>query len=253
MSNKLFRMDSGSWLTSDITDGVGRGEVNFSVDPWRGREDRVTLRVVRSGRNMKASTFRQLGTKINEVSVERVHFPSNGGDIQILLTTNAPSLNAKLSSSNNVFTKIKAFTTASGLDINVNSTSLNYAFPGDPGLKDVFQVSIILSAPDNIDGNFIEEFITINEILIPITVDGIKKDYARFETEFAQVGYNDFSYSVNIDSNISKYIIEISECVCENESNIILDNSVINLNSNGDYQYLNVKTEPENLAWRITE
>lgn len=246
-------MDSGSWLIPDVNEGVGRGEINFSVNPWKGREDRIAIRVVRSGKNMKASTFRQLGVKVDEISTKRIDFPINGGDIQVLITTNAAALKAEITSDKTVVSKIKAFTTASGLDMNINNTSLNYAFPGDPGLQDVFQVSLIVSAPDNSDGEMVEEFITINGNLIPIRIPGKIIRYAEFDTDFVQVSGDDSVYSAKISSNIEKYFIEIIECECTEEAEIILDKEIINLDSNGSPQVLNVTTKPDNLSWRITE
>lgn len=68
---------------------------------------------------MKAITFRQKGIKITEVSVSRLEFPISGGDKQILITTNAASINALITGEKDIKGVIKAFTTASGLNIDV--------------------------------------------------------------------------------------------------------------------------------------
>ena len=84
-------MDDGSWLTSDKKEGVGRDKMNFDAPSWKGREDRITIRIVKKSdtESMKAITFKQKGIKITEVSVSRLEFPISGGDKQILITTNA--------------------------------------------------------------------------------------------------------------------------------------------------------------------
>ena len=93
---KIYKMDDGSWLTSDKKEGVGRDKMNFDAPSWKGREDRITIRIVKKSdtESMKAITFRQKGIKITEVSVSRLEFPISGGDKQILITTNAASINA---------------------------------------------------------------------------------------------------------------------------------------------------------------
>lgn len=253
MSKNLFKMDSGSWINPDITEGIGRGVVNFTVPAWQGREDRVAIRVVQSGKNMKAVSFRQLGVKVNEVSIDRIDFPIEGGDVQILVTTNAAALKAEITSDNPIACKIKAFTTASGLDMTVNNTKLNYAFPGDPGLEGPFQVSLIVSTPDNSEGKAVEEYITVNGKLIPITIPGKVEKYAKFDTEFKQIESDDSLAQVKISSNIEKYYIEIVECESCDEIEIETDKNVINLDTDGNPEILNITTKPDDLSWRITQ
>ena len=67
-------MDDGSWLTSDKKEGVGRDKMNFDAPSWKGREDRITIRIVKKSdtESMKAITFKQKGIKITEVSVSRL-------------------------------------------------------------------------------------------------------------------------------------------------------------------------------------
>ena len=69
-------MDDGSWLTSDKKEGVGRDKMNFDAPSWKGREDRITIRIVKKSdtESMKAITFKQKGIKITEVSVSRLEF-----------------------------------------------------------------------------------------------------------------------------------------------------------------------------------
>ena len=54
-------MDDGSWLTSDKKEGVGRDKMNFDAPSWKGREDRITIRIVKKSdtESMKAITFKQ--------------------------------------------------------------------------------------------------------------------------------------------------------------------------------------------------
>ena len=40
---KIYKMDDGSWLTSDKKEGVGRDKMNFDAPSWKGREDRITI------------------------------------------------------------------------------------------------------------------------------------------------------------------------------------------------------------------
>ena len=35
---KIYKMDDGSWLTSDKKEGVGRDKMNFDAPSWKGRE-----------------------------------------------------------------------------------------------------------------------------------------------------------------------------------------------------------------------
>ena len=63
---KIYKMDDGSWLTSDKKEGVGRDKMNFDAPSWKGREDRITIRIVKKSdtESMKAITFKQKGIKI---------------------------------------------------------------------------------------------------------------------------------------------------------------------------------------------
>lgn len=45
---KIYKMDDGSWLTSDKKEGVGRDKMNFDAPSWKGREDRITIRIVKN-------------------------------------------------------------------------------------------------------------------------------------------------------------------------------------------------------------
>ena len=40
---KIYKMDDGSWLTSDKKEGVGRDKMNFDAPSWKGREDRIKM------------------------------------------------------------------------------------------------------------------------------------------------------------------------------------------------------------------
>lgn len=253
MTKRMYKMDSGAWLDSDKKSGIGRDVLNFKTPSWKGREDRITIRIIKKGDtgSMKAITIKQLGTKITDISVDRLDFPLQGGDKQILVTTNSASLNALITSDDRVKGIIKAFTTATGLNIEVNDKKLDYGFPGDPGLEDVFQVSLIVSMPDNSDGNEVNENITINGVLIPIYQPGRVVPYIRLDKEFEQIEGDQTSARLSIESNIEDYIIEIVECESEETKDIILDKSVINLDSDGNAQILNVKTIPSDLGWRI--
>ena len=242
---KIYKMDDGSWLTSDKKEGVGRDKMNFDAPSWKGREDRITIRIVKKSdtESMKAITFKQKGIKITEVSVSRLEFPISGGDKQILITTNAASIKGV----------IKAFTTASGLNIDVNDIRLDYGFPGDPGLEDTFQVSMIVSMPGNEDRNEVNENITINGVLIPIYQPGKVVPYIKLDKEFEQIEGDETSTQLSIESNIKDYVIEIVECESVDKEEIYLDKDVVDLDSDGSSKVINVSTTPENLRWRISE
>lgn len=248
-------MDDGSWLTSDKKEGVGRDKMNFTAPSWKGREDRITIRIVKKAdtESMKAITFKQMGVKVTDISVSRLEFPISGGDKQILVTTNAASLNALITSERNVKSVIKAFTTASGLNIDVNDIRLDYGFPGDPGLEDTFQVSLIVSMPSNEDGDEVNENITINGILIPVHQPGKVVPYIKLDKEFEQVEGDETSTQLSIESNIKDYVIEIVECESVDKEEIYLDKDVVSLDSDGSPEVINVSTTPENLRWRIGE
>ena len=235
---RIYKMDDGSWLTSDKKEGVGRDKMNFDAPSWKGREDRITIRIVKKSdtESMKAITFKQKGIKITEVSVSRLEFPISGGD--------------KHSGIKGV---IKAFTTASGLNIDVNDIRLDYGFPGDPGLEDAFQVSMIVSMPGNEDGNEVNENITINGVLIPIYQPGKVVPYIKLDKEFEQIEGDETSTQLSIESNIKDYVIEIVECESVDKEEIHLDKDVVDLDSDGSPEVINVSTNPENLRWRISE
>ena len=183
-------MDDGSWLTSDKKEGVGRDKMNFDAPSWKGREDRITIRIVKKSdtESMKAITFKQKGIKI---------------------------------------------TTASGLNIDGNDIRLDYGFPGDPGLEDTFQVSMIVSMPGNEDGNEVNENITINGVLIPIYQPGKVVPYIKLDKEFEQIEGDETSTQLSIESNIKDYVIEIVECESVDKEEIHLDKDVVDLDFDG--------------------
>lgn len=251
---KIYKMDDGSWLTSDKKEGVGR-------DKWismlhLGKEGKIgSLSELWKIRYWKYESyyFQAKGIKITEVSVSRLEFPISGGDKQILITTNAASINALITGEKDIKGVIKAFTTASGLNIDVNDIRLDYGFPGDPGLEDTFQVSMIVSMPGNEDGNEVNENITINGVLIPIYQPGKVVPYIKLDKEFEQVEGDETSTQLSIESNIKDYVIEIVECESVDKEEIYLDKDVVNLDSDGSPEVINVSTTPENLRWRISE
>lgn len=252
----VYKMDTGSWLDSDKKSGSGRGVVGFTAPSWKGREDRITIRIFqkKDTESMRAVTFKQKGVKITDISVSRIDFPIGGGDRQILVTTNAAALNALITSERRVKSYIKAFTTASGLNIGVNDIGVNYGFPGDPGLEDTFQVSLIVSMPSNYDGEEVNENITINGILIPIYQPGKVVPYIKLDKEFEQIEYDETSVKLAINSNLDNYNIEIEDCSNvepDPTAWIKTDKEVINLDSEGMEQTFNVITNPDDLEWEI--
>ena len=251
--DKFNNIDSLEWLSSDKEEGTGRGSVVFSAPSWTGREDRLAIRVVRSGKSMKAVSIKQLGVKIDEVSVDRIEFPITGGDRQIMLKTNASSIDALITSEKEVRGVIKAFTTANGLSINVNDKKLGYGFPGDPGLKSEFEVSLIVSMGDNTQGYETEEILTINGKTIVLVQLGKEEKYLDIDTDFEEVDSDNTHTSVSIKSNIESYSIEIIECDGEEdvESYIDVDKSVLNFESKGGEDVFNITTKPEDLSWEI--
>lgn len=259
MSNITSNFDSGEWLSSDKTEGVGQSNVLFTAPAWEGREDRITFRVVRSGRYLKGVTLRQLGVLINEAEPEKLYFPREGGDLQVMLVTNAAQVEAAITSEEkDVYGKIKVFTTASGIQMTVNQKELEYGFPGDPGLEGKFEVSVIISMPDNTYGFERFENLTINGILIPIYQEGAVKPYIELDKDFDEIQPTDTTNQLQISSNLNNYRIEIVECdngIDEPEEEASLDVSTkeIDLNPSGDAKLLGINVYPEQTQWHITD
>lgn len=251
--DKFNNIDSLEWLSSDKEEGTGRGSVVFSAPSWTGREDRLAIRVVRSGKSMKAVSIKQLGVKIDEISVDRLEFPISGGDKQIILKTNSSSVDALITSEKEVRGLIKAFTTANGLSINVNDKKLVYGFPGDPGLNGEFEVSLIISMGDNTQGYETEEILTINGKTIVLVQPGKEEKYLDIDTDFEEVDSDNTHTSVSIKSNIESYTIEIVECDGGEgeESYLDVDKTVLNFDSEGEKDSFNITTKPEDLSWEI--
>lgn len=251
MANMLYMMDEGSWLSSDKTSGTGRSSVVYSTEAWTGREGRMTVRIVRSGKNTKTVTLRQLGVEIDEVPSDTLEFPEAGGDKQIVIRTNAASLTALVTSdSTPVHGYIKAFTTASGLEIRVNDIRLNYGYPGDPGLEAAFEVSLIVSMPDNTGGEEREEYLTVNGVLIKLHQAGSVADYIELDKEFEQVDGDATGTELEISSNLDGYTIEIEDCY-EFKASLSVNPTELYLNSRGDGKNIEIKVEPSNLGWEI--
>lgn len=250
--DKFNNIDSLEWLSSDKEEGTGRGSVVFSAPSWTGREDRLAIRVVRSGKSMKAVSIKQLGVKIDEVSVDRIEFPITGGDRQIMLKTNASSIDALITSEKEVRGVIKAFTTANGLSINVNDKKLGYGFPGDPGLKSEFEVSLIVSMGDNTQGYETNETLTVNGKTISLYQPGKIEYYITLDKDFVEAENQDSLVSVGIESNLDEYDIEIVECDSgEGESYIHIDKPILNFDQNGGTDVFNIETNPKDLSWNI--
>lgn len=248
---KTYRMDAGEWLSADKVSGEGRGSVTFAAPSWTGREDRLTVRVVRSGKNMQAVSIRQLGVVINEVPTEVLEFPIKGGSKQILVTTNAAALTALITSDMVIKGSISSFTTASGLNITVNDIRLNYGFPGDPGLESEFQVSLIVTLPDNSDGDEVNEYITVNGTMIKIYQPGRVVPYIELDKEFEQLDGNETSTKLEISSNIEGYTIEIVECSEEQKPELNVIPEEITLDADGSAEKINIQTKPSDLGWRF--
>lgn len=253
MIDNFFNNNPGDWLSIDKNKGVGRSIVFFQAEPWEGREDRIAVRMINTNFHRKVSSFRQLGKKVDEVSSNVIKFPKEGGDIQVALRTNAFSLKAEIIGDDDVVSRIESFTTVSGLNLNVNDTRVNYAFPGDPGLNGVFNIYLIISMPDNTGGYEREEFLSVNGNLIKISQKGEKRYYIDVDKDFIEVSADRQSASINISSNLEDYIIEIIECGESDITSIDVDKDIINLDVNGSEEIINIKTNPSNLSWRIVE
>lgn len=253
MSGNFFNNNSGDWLSIDKNKGVGRSIVSFQAEPWEGREDRIAVRVINTNFHKKVSSFRQLGRKIDEVSLNTIEFPREGGDVQVSLRTNAFSLKAEISGEYGVKSKIKIFTTVSGLELNVNDTKVDYAFPGDPGLSGVFDIHLIISIPDNTDGYEREEFLSVNGNLVRIYQSGEKRYFVNTDRDFIEVSSEAQSAKINILSNLEDYLIEIIECSGVEDAVIEVDKDIVNLDVNGSEEIINIKTKPSSLDWRIVE
>lgn len=267
----LVNYDSGEWLSADKSEGMGRDEITYTAPSWQGRESRKTLRLVRSGRYFKAVTFEQLGVVINEATPEKLVFPAEGGDIQVMLTTNAATLVAALTSEEaKVYSTIKFFTTAAGTDMTINQQSLEYGFPGDPGLEGPFQVSVVISMPATDDGYEKFENLTVNGILIPIYQVGEERPYINVDKEFEELDAAGTSTTIQISSN-QDYTIEIVECVnqmCDEDCELDDDDGAdsgegdggnslnvtpkeVNLDVEGSAKSFQVEVTPDDLKWEV--
>ena len=112
---------------------------------------------------------------------------------------------------------------------------------------------MIVSMPGNEDGNEVNENITINGVLIPIYQPGKVVPYIKLDKEFEQIEGDETSTQLSIESNIKDYVIEIVECEYADKEEIHLDKDVVDLDSDGSSEVINVNTTPENLRWRISE
>lgn len=110
---------------------------------------------------------------------------------------------------------------------------------------------MIVSMPGNEDGNEVNENITINGVLIPIYQPGKVVPYIKLDKEFEQIEGDETSTQLSIESNIKDYVIEIVECESVDKEEIHLDKDVVDLDSDGSPEAINVSTNPENLRWRI--
>ena len=102
-------------------------------------------------------------------------------------------------------------------------------------------------------GNEVNENITINGVLIPIYQPGKVVPYIKLDKEFEQIEGDETSTQLSIESNIKDYVIEIVECESVDKEEIHLDKDVVDLDSDGSPEVINVSTNPENLRWRISE
>lgn len=258
------------WLTSDKESGLGRGTIDFEAPSWSGRETRYAIRVVqKENGNKKAISFKQLGVAITTVSPERIDFPTSGGDRQIMVTTNAASLIATITTDSTPNSSIKAFTTASGLTITVNDISVSYGFPGDPGKEGTFEVSLIVSMPENTTTDERLEYITINGVLIPLyqpageqsdteTEPEPETPYLAFDHDFDMIEGDVNRVVVDINSNIDWYTIEIIDCEesedegDDEEVSLVVSPSEVTLSSSGQARQLNIAVTPETTGWNIS-
>ena len=70
---------------------------------------------------------------------------------------------------------------------------------------------------------------------------------------FRSVSQSRYRPQLSIESNIKDYVIEIVECESVDKEEIYLDKDVVDLDSDGSPEVINVSTTPENLRWRISE
>lgn len=94
-------------------------EFRCSILEREGRQDHYPNCEEVRYRKHESHYFQAKGIKITEVSVSRLEFPISGGDKQVLITTNSASINALITGEKDIKGVIKAFTTASGLNIDV--------------------------------------------------------------------------------------------------------------------------------------
>lgn len=202
------------WVTLSQTSGIGPVSLDVRTPSWKGRMQREALiPFVKAGSEKTAiATIYQKGISLISVIPTSVKFPAEGGERKITVSTNADTINAVLSSVEELMPRGEIVDmTIQDTKIDVNGTGLNYGVPGDPGADGLFSVVFTLKMPENKDREIIREKLVINAEQINITQEASNLPYIIVDPETIDVTSGSGVTEFNVQSNI-KYRIRVKSC-----------------------------------------
>lgn len=202
------------WVTLSQTSGIGPVSLDVRTPSWKGRMQREALiPFVKAGSEKTAiATIYQKGISLISVIPTSVKFPAEGGERKITVSTNADTINAVLSSVEELMPRGEIVDmTIQDTKIDVNGTGLNYGVPGDPGADGLFSVVFTLKMPENKDREIIREKLVINAEQINITQEASNLPYIIVDPETIDVTSGSGVAEFNVQSNI-KYRIRVKSC-----------------------------------------
>lgn len=202
------------WVVLSQTSGIGPASLDVRAPSWKGRQQREALvPFVKAGSEKTViATVYQNGVNLISVIPTSVKFPPEGGERKITVSTNADTINAVLSSVEELIPRGEILDmTIQDTKIDVNGTGLNYGVPGDPGADGLFSVVFTIKMPENPDREIIREKIVINSEQINIIQEASNLPYIIVDKDTLDITSDSGSASFDIQSN-TKYNIRIKEC-----------------------------------------
>lgn len=202
------------WVVLSQTSGIGPTSLDVRAPSWKGRQQREALvPFVKAGSEKTViATVYQKGVNLISVIPTSVKFPPEGGERKITVSTNADTINAVLSSVEELIPRGEILDmTIQDTKIDVNGTGLNYGVPGDPGADGLFSVVFTIKMPENPDREIIREKIVINSEQINIIQEASNLPYIIVDNETIDVASGSGSVDFNVESNV-KYTIRVKEC-----------------------------------------